>query len=126
MAARILLVDDSQLVKDIVRLRLESLGYGVALAGSGEEALDLIRQQPPDLVVLDIRMPGIDGYEVCRRIRQDADPAVRDLPIIALTSMDDTQIGFEVGMDDYLNKDFDLLDLGDRVDFLLRMRSGQS
>jgi CheY-like chemotaxis protein len=125
MAVRILMVDDSQLVKDIVRLRLEALGYQVSLASSGEEALDVIHQNPPDLVVLDIRMPGIDGYEVCRRLRQDPDPAVRDLPIIALTSMDDTQIGFEVGMDDYLNKDFDLLDLGDRVAFLLRMRGVQ-
>lgn len=122
MAARILIVDDSQLVKDIVRLRLESLGYQVAVAGSGEEALDEIHRNLPDLMVLDIRMPGIDGYEVCRRLRQDADPAVRDLPVIALTSMDDTQVGFEVGMDDYLNKDFDLLDLGDRISFLLRMR----
>lgn len=125
MAARILLVDDSQLVKDIVRLRLETLGYQVSMAGSGEEALDAIHQNPPDLIVLDIRMPGIDGYEVCRRLREDPNPAVRDLPIIALTSMDDTQIGFEVGMDDYLNKDFDLLDLGDRVSFLLRMRGMQ-
>jgi CheY-like chemotaxis protein len=125
MAARILMVDDSRLVKDIVRLRLESLGYQVSLASSGEEALEIIHRNPPDLVVLDIRMPGIDGYEVCRRLRQDPDPAVRELPVIALTSMDDTQIGFEVGMDDYLNKDFDLLDLGDRVSFLLRMRGLQ-
>jgi CheY-like chemotaxis protein len=87
--------------------------------------LEVIHADPPDLVVLDIRMPGIDGYEVCRRLRQDPDPAVRDIPIIALTSMDDTQVGFEVGMDDYLNKDFDLLDLGDRVSFLLRMRGIQ-
>ena len=122
MAARILMVDDSQLVKDIVRLRLEALGYKVSLASSGEEALEVIHQDPPDLVVLDIRMPGIDGYEVCRRLRQDTDPVIRDIPIIALTSMDDTQEGFEVGMDDYLNKDFDLLDLGERVSFLLRMR----
>ncbi len=122
MAARILIVDDSQLVKDIVRLRLEALGYQVAMAGSGEEALDEIHRNLPDLMVLDIRMPGIDGYEVCRRLRQDAEPAVRDLPVIALTSMDDTQVGFEAGVDDYLNKDFDLLDLGDRISFLLRMR----
>jgi len=122
MAIRILVVDDSQLVKDIVRLRLESLGYEVSLASSGEEAMEAVRADPPDLVVLDIRLPGVDGYEVCRRLRQDEDPTIRDLPIIALTSMDDTQVGFEAGMDDYLNKDFDLLDLGDRVDFLLRMK----
>jgi two-component system response regulator VicR len=122
MAARILVVDDSQLVTDIVKLRLESLGYNVSLAYSGEEALEQVRESPPDLVVLDIRLPGVDGYEVCRRLRQDENPAIRELPIIALTSMDDTHTGFEVGMDDYLNKDFDLLELGDRVAFLLRMR----
>jgi CheY-like chemotaxis protein len=122
MAAKILVVDDSQLVKDIVKLRLESLGYEVALASSGEEALEQVHESPPALIVLDIRMPGIDGYEVCRLLRQDPDPKVRELPVIALTSMDDTQVGFEAGMDDYLNKDFDLLDLGDRISFLLRMR----
>lgn len=122
MAARILVVDDSRLVTDIVKLRLEALGYQVSVASSGEEALERIRADPPHLLVLDIRLPGIDGYEVCRRLRRDENPAVRDLPIIALTSMDDTSVGFEVGMDDYLNKDFDLLELGERVGFLLRLR----
>ncbi len=122
MAARILVVDDSRLVTDIVKLRLEALGYQVSVAFSGEEALERIRADPPHLLVLDIRLPGIDGYEVCRRLRRDENPAVRDLPIIALTSMDDTSVGFEVGMDDYLNKDFDLLELGERVGFLLRLR----
>jgi len=122
MAARILVVDDSRLVTDIVKLRLESLGYQVSLAHSGEDALEQVHANPPALLVLDIRLPGIDGYEVCRRLRQDPDPVVRDLPVIALTSMDDTSIGFEAGMDDYLNKDFDLLELGNRVGFILRMR----
>ena len=122
MAARILVVDDSRLVTDIVKLRLESLGYQVSLAYTGEEALEQVHADPPHLLVLDIRLPGIDGYEVCRRLRQDPDPGIRDLPVIALTSMDDTSIGFEAGMDDYLNKDFDLLELGNRVAFVLRMR----
>lgn len=122
MAARILIVDDSRLVTDIVKMRLEALGYQVAVAASGEEALEYVRAHLPDLMVLDIRLPGIDGYEVCRRLRQHVDQSVRELPVIALTSMDDTQVGFEAGMDDYLNKDFDLLDLGDRIAFLLRMR----
>lgn len=122
MAARILVVDDSRLVTDIVKMRLEALGYRVTVATSGEEALEQIRADLPDLMVLDIRLPGIDGYEVCRRLRQDEDRAVRELPVIALTSMDDTQVGFEAGMDDYLNKDFDLLDLGERIAFLLRLR----
>lgn len=122
MAARILVVDDSRLVTDIVKMRLEALGYRVTVATSGEEALEQVRADLPDLMVLDIRLPGIDGYEVCRRLRQDEDRAVRELPVIALTSMDDTQVGFEAGMDDYLNKDFDLLDLGERIAFLLRLR----
>lgn len=122
MAARILVVDDSRLVTDIVKMRLEAVGYRVSLAHSGEEALEMIHTERPDLLVLDIRLPGIDGYEVCRRLRQDPDPAVRDLPVIALTSMDDTSVGFEAGMDDYLNKDFDLLELGNRIAFVLRMR----
>jgi DNA-binding response OmpR family regulator len=122
MAARVLVVDDSRLVTDIVKSRLESQGYRVSLAYSGEEALEMIHADPPDLLVLDIRLPGMDGYEVCRRLRQDPDPAVRDLPVIALTSMDDTSVGFEAGMDDYLNKDFDLLELGNRIAFVLRLR----
>lgn len=125
MAAEILVVDDSHLVTDIVKMRLESMGYQVSLAYTGEEALEKIWANVPDLVVLDIHLPGIDGYEVCRRLRQDEDPAIRNLPVIALTSMDDTRTGFEAGVDDYLNKDFDLMELGDRVDFLLRMRGMQ-
>jgi DNA-binding response OmpR family regulator len=122
MNARILVVDDSHLVRDIVRLRLESMGYRVSLAEDGEQAMEMIQANPPDLVVLDIHLPGIDGYEVCRRLRQDEKEVIRELPIIALTSMDDTSTGFEAGMDDYLNKDFDLLELGDRIAFLLSMR----
>lgn len=122
MATRILVVDDSQLVTDIVKMRLQSLGYEVSVAHSGEEGIAMVQADPPALLVLDIRLPGIDGYEVCRRLRQDEDPSIRTMPIVALTSMDDTSVGFEAGMDDYLNKDFDLLELGDRIDFLLRMK----
>ncbi|MBN1484934.1 MAG: response regulator [Chloroflexia bacterium] len=120
--ARILVVDDSSLVRDIVRMRLEALGYQVSLAETGEEAIAQIEAEPPDLLVLDIHLPGKDGYEVCRELRQHEDPAIRDLAIIALTSMDDTSRGFEAGVDDYLNKDFDLLELGERIDFALQMK----
>ncbi len=92
-------------------------GYDVRLAHSGEEALEKISQEVPDLMVLDVQMPGIDGYEVCRRLREQ--PAMEDLPIIMLTSMDDRRAGFEAGVDDYLNKDLDLLDLPNRVKVLL-------
>lgn len=120
MGDRILVVDDSKLVTDIVKMRLEMYGYSVDLAYSGEEALARLADSPPDLMVLDVQMPGIDGYDVCRQVR--ANPLFEDLPIIMLTSMDDKRAGFEAGVDDYLNKDLDLLDLPNRVKLLLGMQ----
>lgn len=117
MSATILVVDDSKLVTDIVKMRLEMYGYDVSVAHSGEEGLTRVVDVAPDLIVLDVQMPGIDGYEVCRRLREQ--PAMEDLPIIMLTSMDDRRAGFEAGVDDYLNKDLDLLDLPNRVKVLL-------
>lgn len=119
MSAKILVVDDSRLVTDIVKMRLEMYQYEVHLAHSGEEALEQIQQEPPDLLVLDVHMPGIDGYEVCRRLRDD--PAFDDLRIIMLTSSDDKGAAFEAGVDDYLNKDIDLLNLPNRVKLILEM-----
>lgn len=113
----ILIVDDSKLVTDIVKMRLEMYGYRVQTAQNGEEGLSKIAEETPDLVVLDVQMPGIDGYEVCRQLREN--PTLEDLPIIMLTSMDDRRAGFEAGVDDYLNKDLDLLDLPNRVKLLL-------
>lgn len=119
MTGRILVVDDSKLVTDIVKLRLEMCGYEVRLAHSGEEALTSIAEQVPDLMVLDVQMPGIDGYEVCRRLRDN--PGLDDLRIIMLTSSDDKHAAFEAGVDDYLNKDLDLLNLPNRVKMVLEL-----
>jgi two-component system response regulator VicR len=120
MAEKILVVDDSKLVTDIVRMRLEMFGYDVRLAHSGEEALEKIAQDVPDLMVLDVQMPGIDGYEVCRRLRDD--PTLDELRIIMLTSSDDKHAAYEAGVDDYLNKDVDLLNLPNRVKLVLEMQ----
>lgn len=120
MTGKILVVDDSKLVTDIVKLRLEMYGYEVRLAHSGEEALDRIADEVPDLMVLDVQMPGIDGYEVCRRLRDN--PLLDDLRIIMLTSSDDKHAAFEAGVDDYLNKDIDLLNLPNRVKLVLEMQ----
>ena len=120
MTGKILVVDDSKLVTDIVKLRLEMYGYQVRLAHSGEEALDCIADDVPDLMVLDVQMPGIDGYEVCRRLRDN--PLLDDLRIIMLTSSDDKHAAFEAGVDDYLNKDIDLLNLPNRVKLVLEMQ----
>jgi CheY-like chemotaxis protein len=119
MAGKILVVDDSKLVTDIVKLRLEMYGYEVRLAHSGEEALASIAEEAPDLLVLDVQMPGIDGYEVCRRLRDN--PSLDDLRIIMLTSSDDKHAAFEAGVDDYLNKDIDLLNLPNRVKMVLEL-----
>jgi|APCry1669188910_1035180.scaffolds.fasta_scaffold24588_2 two-component system, OmpR family, response regulator VicR len=119
MPGKILVVDDSKLVTDIVKLRLEMFGFQVRLAHSGEDALNAIANEVPDLLVLDVQMPGIDGYEVCRRLRDD--PLLDDLRIIMLTSSDDKHAAFEAGVDDYLNKDIDLLNLPNRVKMILEM-----
>ncbi|MFO7169761.1 MAG: response regulator [Chloroflexota bacterium] len=120
MPERILVVDDSKLVTDIVKMRLSMYGYEVRLAHSGEEALAEIANEVPDLLVLDVHMPGIDGYEVCRRLRDN--PALDDLRIIMLTSSEDKHAAFEAGVDDYLNKDLDLLNLPNRVKLILEMQ----
>lgn len=120
MIGKILVVDDSKLVTDIVKLRLEMYGFEVRLAHSGEEALSRIAEDVPDLMVLDVQMPGIDGYEVCRRLRDN--PHLDDLRIIMLTSSDDKHAAFEAGVDDYLNKDIDLLNLPNRVKLVLEMQ----
>ncbi len=119
MANKILVVDDSKLVADIVKMRLEMYGYEVRLAHSGEDALHQIAEEAPDLMVLDVQMPGIDGYEVCRRLRDN--PLLDDLRIIMLTSSDDKHAAFEAGVDDHLNKDIDLLNLPNRVKMVLEM-----
>lgn len=105
MTGKILVVDDSKLVTDIVAMRLAMYGYDVRLAHSGEEALARIAEDVPDLMVLDVQMPGIDGYEVCRELRRR--PAFAQLPILMLTSHDtlaERLKGFEAGADHYLNK----------------------
>lgn len=107
------------MVRDIVSMRLQMYGYEVRLASSGEEALTLIAEEVPDLMVLDVQMPGMDGYEVCKRIRDD--PKHEDLLIIMLTSSEDKSAAFDAGVDDYLNKDIDLLNLPNRVKLVLEM-----
>lgn len=118
MSERIFLVDDEQHIIDLVRLYLEQEGFRVDSAGEGQEALDRILAQPPDLVVLDLMLPGLDGREICRRVR-----ARSDLPIIMLTARDDDTdkiVGLELGADDYLTKPFNPRELVARIRAILR------
>ncbi len=120
---KILVVDDSALVAEAVKAKLEASNYDVAVAHSGEEALEKVHETLPDLMILDVYMPGIDGFEVCRRLRED--PMTQALPIVMLSSRGNIKeklAGFRAGADDYLVKEFDLLDLPYRVRLVFRLR----
>ena len=116
--SKILLVDDDPSIRDVVRFALEKDGYGVIEAGNGVEALSAFAAKNPDLIILDIMMPEMDGTEVCRRIRQDS-----RVPIVFLSSRDDEidrVLGLELGGDDYVTKPFSPRELIARARALLR------
>jgi DNA-binding response OmpR family regulator len=116
---RVLVVDDDPTVSDVVRRYLERAGYQVALARDGQAALASFQQTHPDLVVLDLMLPGIDGLEVCRRLRE----ASSLLPIIMLTALgeeSDRVLGLQLGADDYVTKPFSPRELVLRVQSVLR------
>jgi DNA-binding response OmpR family regulator len=123
--AHILAVDDDEPVLRSVKRVLENAGFTVSTASSGKEALSLIANGQPDLVVLDMIMPGLDGLEVCRRIR--ADPYTAKLPILFLTAKSrpaDVAQGLDAGGDDFLTKPFEVVELPARVRALLRRAPG--
>ena len=112
----LLIVDDTETNIDILLETLSSITNDIAVALDGMAALDTARQSPPDLILLDIMMPGIDGYEVCRRFK--ADPALCDIPIIFITAMseiDNKTRGFELGAVDYITKPFEVVEVRARV-----------
>jgi sigma-B regulation protein RsbU (phosphoserine phosphatase) len=120
---RVLVVDD---VKANVDMLVEALRgeYKLSVALGGEAALRAVAKSPPDLLLLDIVMPEVDGYEVCRRLR--AEPATRELPIMFLSSLEDVQDkarGFELGANDYLTKPFEILEVKARVRSLLKAKA---
>jgi DNA-binding response OmpR family regulator len=119
----VLAADDDDDVLELVTFRLERSGYTVLQAHDGEEAWTLARAELPDLAVLDVMMPKLDGFELTRRIR--ADEATRRIPIILLTARaqdPDVQQGFDAGADDYLRKPFSPQELRARVQAILGRR----
>ncbi len=122
MAQKILVVDDEANIRDLAALYLQKEGFVVEGAVDGEDALARFEASPPDLVILDLMMPGLDGFEVCRRIRR-----VSDVPILMLTARNedvDKIVGLELGADDYLTKPFNPREMVARVKAILRRAAG--
>ena len=118
----ILVVDDAEINIDILMGALGDM-YDVSVAMDGETALETARDIKPDLILLDIMMPGMDGYEVCRRLKED--PATRGIPVIfltALTEVEDKAKGFEAGAADYITKPFDVAEVDAKVRAILSRR----
>jgi DNA-binding response OmpR family regulator len=119
----VLAADDDEDILELVAFRLERSGYTVLRAHDGEEALELARRERPDLAVLDVMMPKLDGFELTKRLR--AEDGTRGMPIILLTARaQDADIvrGFDMGADDYIRKPFSPQELGTRVQAILGRR----
>ncbi|MBZ0269890.1 response regulator [bacterium] len=121
---RIFVVEDESDIAKVLEYNLQREGYQVEVMADGAEAVDRIVEVAPDLVLLDLMLPGMDGLEVCRTLKQD--PAARDIPVIMLTAKDeetDIVLGLELGADDYVTKPFAPRELLARVKAVLRRRS---
>ncbi len=123
--ARLLLVDDEPNIRTLTRTMLEKAGHTVEVAEHGEEALSILRERGADLVILDIAMPEMSGWEVCRIIKSD--PALRHIPVLMFTVMtrdEDVNRSFESGADAHLKKPFTMRELLEAVESLLAHAQG--
>ncbi|MDR3600630.1 MAG: response regulator transcription factor [Desulfosporosinus sp.] len=124
--ATILVVDDEEPILELLRFNLEKEGYQVCVAKDGQEALERVEKEQPDLLVLDVMLPGMDGLEVCRILRLN--PRFQQIPIIMLTAKGeeiDTVLGLELGADDYMTKPFSPRELLARIKARLRRLNAQ-
>lgn len=121
---RVLVVDDDKVIQQLLEVNLELEGYEVVKASNGEEALKMVQDIRPDLILLDVMMPKLDGREVCRRIKSD--PLTAETPIIFLSARAqdmDVNSGLELGASAYITKPFDPVDL---LDTVMRVLSGET
>ncbi len=118
MPEKILVVDDEISLQETVAYNLKKQGYDVQTTGDGTEALEMAREMQPDLIILDVMLPGLDGFEICRILRREM-----TTPVLMLTARDDEidrVVGLEVGADDYMSKPFSMRELIARVKAMLR------
>lgn len=121
MAEKVLVVDDERQIRDLLGEFLVREGYEVLLASAGEEAIELAERKIPHAILLDVKMPGIDGIEVCKRLK--AEPKTQFIPVIMITGyVDNKMVAIESGADDFVNKPIYLAELAVRVKSILRIR----
>lgn len=124
MKENILIVEDEKDIAEMIRYNLEKEGYKVSVASKGSMALELLEENSPDLVILDIMLPDIDGFEVCRKMRSE--PATSAVPVIFLSAKSqemDKVVGLELGADDYMTKPFSPRELIARIKAVLRRKA---
>jgi two-component system, OmpR family, phosphate regulon response regulator PhoB len=125
--SKILIVEDDPDIRELLRFNLEKAGYTLLLAEDGEQALELARKHTPDIILLDLMLPGVDGLEVCRTLKKD--PELQRLPIIMVTAKGeelDRVVGLELGADDYVVKPFSLREVSLRIRKLLDRKEKQA
>ncbi|MFT8313547.1 MAG: response regulator transcription factor [Clostridium sp.] len=123
---KILIVDDEEHIIELIKFNLENNGYKVICANNGNDAVKLAKSEIPQLVLLDLMLPGLDGYDVCREIRKD--PSISTVPVIMITAKGeeiDKILGLELGADDYITKPFSIREMMARVKAMLRRAKTQ-
>lgn len=121
MAEKILVADDEQEIRELLNSFLTDQGYEVVLASDGNQALQLASEENPQAIILDIKMPGLDGLEVCKRLKEKEQ--TRLIPVIVITGFEDNKIeALNLGADDFVNKPFDMAEISARVKSALRIR----
>ena len=121
MSEKILVADDEQEIRNLLDHFLKGQGYEVVLASDGNQALKLAAEENPQVIILDIKMPGLDGLEVCKRLKEKEQTKL--IPVIVITGFEDNKMAaLNLGADDFVNKPFDMAEISSRVKSALRIR----